>query len=114
MHALEDTHKLMVIERQRNRDIVHLALAICLIPLKILDDPETTIRLLLVGLLDQFLTVVVIKRAGSCICLTVGPVEHFLVNTLALIELVIKGFEVCIRLTSQPVDRLAALHLHAH
>ena len=114
MHALENAHELLVVERKRHRDIVHLALAIRLVPLKILDDPEAAIRLLFVGLLDQLFTISVIELASRGICLAVSPVKYLLVDALALIQLVIKGFKVGIRLTCQPVNRLAALHLHAH
>ena len=114
MHALEDWHKLILAKHAGDGNVVHLFLVAGFLPLELLNDPETSVGLVLVVLLDELLTDAVVEILSSLVSHGVGPVEDLLINVPALSELHVEKIEVRIRLTGHLVHRLATLQLDAH
>ena len=113
MHASEYRDKLGRFEDAGDGDVVHLGLVVGLVPLEVLDNPKTAIVLLLVSLLDKFLTDCVIVFLGRGVSHGISPVKGCLINVSALSEC-IEGVKVGISFASGLVDELAALQLNTH
>ena len=114
MHACEYGKQLVFVEDQRDRDVVHLALVLSFVPPKILDDPEAAVGLFEIRLLHELLANGVVEVLGRISSLCISPVEGFLIDLLALGELLVEGLEVCFDLTCGNMGRLNTLELDAH
>ena len=114
VHALEDGNELVLVKDASHRDIVSLCLVLSLFPFEVLDDPQTTVGLVFVALLDQLFAKAVIEVFGGLVSHRVGPVEHFLVDVSALGQFHVELLEVGVGLSGLNVDPLAALEFDAH
>ena len=114
VHALEDGDELVLVQDAGNGDIVSLCLVLSLFPFEVLDDPQTSVGLVFVALLDQLLAKAVVEVFGGLIGHRVGPVEHFLVDISALGQFHVELLEVGVGLSGLNVDPLAALEFDAH
>jgi len=114
VHTSEERKHLVLVKDQSNGNIVHLALVLGFVPLKLLNDPEATVWLRFVRLLDELLSDGVIEVLGLAAGIAVGPVKDLLVNISALGKLHVESIKIGISLTSCNMDGLRGLELNSH